>query len=258
MWLARENHEIVLAVRSLHRGEVALRAIKSQHPEAIIEVAELDLSSLNSVRQFVADQGSKKWNLLLNNAGAKIVRPFKLTEDQFEWHTGVNHFGHFALTAGLWPSRATGAKVIVVSSVVAARARLHPASVSEVTFDEGKAYADSKLMNLLFATNLARLIDAAGVDASSVAVHPGFARAEPYGTKLTRLAERALAQSAKLGAQSIIAATKGLNGEYYAPGILQLWGKPKLVSRPAKALDNDLMKQLWAEAEEATNTRFVI
>lgn len=230
--LAKESYQVVLAVRSEGRGQAAAARIRSMIPASHIEVSLLDLSSLKSVRRFVDGQSNQKWNLLINNAGAKVERPFKTTEDGFEWHTGVNHFGHFALTAGLWPLRAKAARVVTVSSIVARGARLSPSSMARETFDEGKAYADSKFLNLMFAFNLARLIGEAVLASISVAAHPGFARAEPYGTKLTRLAEVLFAQSAEQGAASILRATMGSNGEYFAPKNFQVWGRrPWFVDR---------------------------
>lgn len=254
--LAKENYQVVLAVRSEGRGQAAAERIRSLIPGSHVEVALLDLCSLNSVRRFVEGQSVQDWNLLINNAGAKVERPFKTTEDGFEWHTGVNHYGHFALTAGLWPMRAKAARVVTVSSVVATGATLSPSSSAVETFDESKAYADSKFLNLLFAFNLARLIDEADQSTRSVAAHPGFARAEPYGTKLTRVAERLFAQTAEQGAASIVRATTGSNGDYFAPKNFQLWGAPALIRRPLKALDLTLMQAQWSIAEEATNTRF--
>jgi len=254
--LSKTNLEVVLAVRSEGRGEAAAKLIRAVNPAAEIEVAHLDLSSLESVRRFVVGQQGKPWDVLVNNAGAKIERPYKQTEDGFEWHTGVNHLGHFALTAGLWASRGVSAKVVTVSSVVANKAQLNEASTSLATFQEGRAYADSKLLNLLFAANLARLIDMAGLQASSVAAHPGFARAEPYGTKLTRLAELALAQNARRGAESIIQAVSRSNFDYLAPRFLQLWGKPANIMWPSRALDLELMEKCWSEAELATGILF--
>lgn len=256
--LAMANVEVVLAVRSLARGNAAKTRILATHPLARVEVARLDLSSLQSVRNFVADQGLRHWNLLINNAGAKIERPYKETEEGFEWHTGVNHLGHFALAAGLWPSRAENAKVVTVSSVVAGRATLESSSIAKLTFNESRAYEDSKLLNLLFATNLARLISEAGLTSASIAAHPGFSRAQPYGTRLTRLAEIFLAQPATAGAQSILRATAGRNGDYFAPRVLQLWGKPTLISKPPAALSLDLMQSHWVEAERATGIKFEV
>lgn len=255
---AKKNIEIVLAVRSLSRGNAAAHKIRAANPTACIEVSELDLSSLDSVARFVAGQESKGWDLLVNNAGAKIQRPFKQTREGFEWHTGVNHLGHFALTAGLWPARVDGAKVISVSSIVAKSATLNPESISRNTFDEGKAYADSKLLNLLFARNLSRLIDEKGLRASSIAAHPGFARAEPYGSIFTRIAEACFAQTAKRGAESIIQSAARSNGDYLAPRILQLWGDPRAIKWPEASADIHLLQHHWQEAERATGTKFVV
>ena len=254
--LAKDRCEIVLAVRSVSKGNDAAAIIRAINPAVQIEVAKLDLSSLQSIEQFVEGQNGASWDVLVNNAGAKIERPFKQTKEGHEWHKGVNYLGHFALTARLWASHCEGAAVVTVSSIVANRANLEPANLAVESFHEGRAYADSKLLNLLFARNLSRLIDEAGISASSIAAHPGFARAEPYGTKLTRVAEILLAQNARRGAESIIRATTQTNGTYLAPRFLQLWGQPKSITWPSRALDETLMKQHWAEAETATGVPF--
>lgn len=254
--LARDKYVVVLAVRSKVRGTIAAEKLRQAIPGCQIEVALLDLSSLQSIDAFISEQGNHEWDLLVNNAGAKIERPFKTTQDGFEWHIGVNHFGHFALTSGLWRSRAEFARVVTVSSIVANGATLKPENSSPKTFEEGKAYADSKLLNLMFAQQLSRLINESGLQAASVAAHPGFARAQPYGTRLTRVAELALAHSASKGAESIIEACNGQNGQYFAPRVFQLWGGPKKIHIPKSARDLDLLDRYWAEAEGATSRTF--
>ena len=254
--LAKKNYSVVLAVRSEARGALAASQLMSRVPGCDVTVAKLDLSSFQSIEQFVEDQGAQEWDLLVNNAGAKIERPFKTTQDGFEWHIGVNHLGHFALTAGLWGLRARHARVVTVSSIVARGARLLAENSLESSFHESRAYADSKLLNLMFAQQLSRAIDGAGISAASVAAHPGFARAEPYGTKLTRAAEYVLAQPASKGAESIIEACSGKNGDYFAPRVFQLWGGPSRIKVPDSASNLNDLRNIWAEAEKATGRTF--
>ena len=254
--LAKQGYEVVLAVRSAERGALAAEQIRSRIPAASIDIRNLDLSSLASVQAFAESQASKPWNILINNAGAKIERPYKTTDDGFEWHQGVNHLGHFALTAGLWPARASGAKIVTVSSIVARGATLEQASSLPATFNEGRAYADSKLLNLLFAMNLARLIQESGVEASSMCAHPGFARAEPYGTALTRVAELALAQTAQQGSRCTIDALNRFNGSYVGPRIFELWGAPTILQKPLLAENSEALAYHWGEAERLTGIKF--
>ena len=117
--LARAGAQVVLACRNLQKGEAAMLDIGAAVPGAKIELAELDLGSLASVRAFAArfgaDHGSL--DLLINNAGV-MAPPRRLTADNFELQFGTNHLGHFALTGlviGLMEGRAN-ARVVNVSS----------------------------------------------------------------------------------------------------------------------------------------------
>lgn len=256
--LIESGYEVTLAVRSLTRGAEAAERLIQRWPNARVSVELLDLASLSSIESFAERMRWKDWRVLVNNAGAKIERPYKTTRDGFEWHKGVNHLGHFALTARLWPSKAPMAKIVTISSVVARSATLELANSDFETFDEGRAYADSKLLNLMFSSKLAKLIDQTGSDAASVAAHPGFARAEPYGTKIIRAAELALAQSAEEGSRCTIAALSQKNGSYVGPKLLQLWGRPTLIGKPSLANDENALNHYWDEAEVLTGLKFEV
>src|SRR6185295_16511449 len=117
--LARAGARVVLACRDMTKGDAALRDIRDGVPDATLELAELDLGSLASVRAFAeryrADHDGL--DLLINNAGV-MAPPRRLTADGFELQFGTNHLGHFALTAhmiGSMQGRA-GARVVNVSS----------------------------------------------------------------------------------------------------------------------------------------------
>jgi NAD(P)-dependent dehydrogenase (short-subunit alcohol dehydrogenase family) len=88
-----------------------------QTPSAVIEVAELDLMDLDSVRKFAAKQSTKPIDVLLNNAGIMAV-PFEKTKDGFESQMGTNHLGHFLLTELLFDaiSKGTNPRIVNVSS----------------------------------------------------------------------------------------------------------------------------------------------
>ncbi|WP_157011959.1 SDR family NAD(P)-dependent oxidoreductase, partial [Mycobacterium celatum] len=96
--LARCGAHVVLAVRNLEKGNAALARIVAAQPQADVTLAELDLSSLDSVRA-AADALRTNYpriDLLINNAGV-MYTPKQLTADGFEMQFGTNHLGHFAL-----------------------------------------------------------------------------------------------------------------------------------------------------------------
>lgn len=220
-----EGYSLIIGVRSFDKGQQAVERLRQKHPQANVQILQLDLSNLDSVKKFA--EAIPRWNLLINNAGAKIEKPYKQTAQGFEWHVGVNHLGHFALTALLWPKAQNDSAIVTVSSIVARKGKLnleHGAFEHE-KFDRGQAYANSKYMNLLFGLELAARLEYVQSNISSTIAHPGFARASAYGSKLIRFGEYLLAHSAKLGAKSSWAAANAKNGSYWAPRWFELWGK---------------------------------
>lgn len=244
------GHQVCLASRSLDRADIARRTLLNSYKNAGVHIRHLDLSDLNSVSEF-AKSFELEWDVLINNAGAKIERPFKTTSQGYEWHVGVNHIGHFALTAGLMKYARAGANVTTVSSIVARRGR--PDFDQDVeTFNERKAYANSKLMNLMFALELAEKFK--GTSFTSTAAHPGFARASSYGPPGLRVAEYLFAHSARLGSDSIWSATSSSNGSYLAPRHFELWGRSAPAAIPEMA--NRHREEFWTVSEVLSGAKF--
>ena len=117
--LAQAGAQVILAVRDLEKGNLALARIVAAQPDADVTLQELDLSSLTSVRAAAAAlrKAYPRIDLLINNAGV-MWTPKQLTADGFEMQFGTNHLGHFALTGllldNLLPVR--GSRVVTVSS----------------------------------------------------------------------------------------------------------------------------------------------
>ena len=241
--------DLVMGSRSLDKGEAARQRLLLEFPEARIELVRLDLSDFESIESF-AKQAGVKWDFLVNNAGAKIESPYKQTAQGHEWHLGVNHLGHFALTKALWPKASLAATVVTVSSIVARRGKLDLNPTKEIS--AGAAYANSKLMNYAFATILAERIKL--TQKKSNAAHPGFARANAYGNSFVRFGEYILAQSAESGARPISAACHSENGSYLAPKNFELWGRPKFAKRPE--LNQLELSDFWSRSEELTGGVF--
>ncbi|TWJ20904.1 oxidoreductase [Micromonospora endolithica] len=185
--LAAAGATVVLACRHPGRMAEAARAIRSKHPDAIIDEVAIDLGSLRSVRAAASAIANRHphVNILINNAGM-IGEPGWRTLDGFETCFGVNHLGHFALT-GLLLDRllaAPEARIVTVSSTAHRVAHLNPQDWPNPRVNDiYRAYAASKLANLLFAYHLHRQITAAGVVMRSIACHPGWVATQLLSSK---------------------------------------------------------------------------
>ncbi len=177
--LARAGAEVVMAARNAEKAAAAEADVRATVPDAAVRVAALDLASLASVRGFAEAflAGTERLDLLVNNAGVMAV-PEQRTEDGFEMQLGVNHLGHFALTAMLLPAllRADAARVVNVTST--ARHAGRPVDRDDPhlrgKYGAWSAYGQSKLANLHFTLGLQQQCAAAGVRASSLVAHPGL------------------------------------------------------------------------------------
>ena len=113
--LARHGADVMLAVRSLDKGEAAAAQMR-EGAAGTVRVARLDLGSLASVQEF-AESWDGPLGLLVNNAGLMTPPRYRETADGHELQFGTNHLGHFALTGRLLPAllAAPASRVVTVS-----------------------------------------------------------------------------------------------------------------------------------------------
>ncbi|XAR55176.1 Very-long-chain 3-oxoacyl-CoA reductase [Bertholletia excelsa] len=193
--LAMRGVRLVLPARSLKAAEEAKARILSEFPDSRIVVMALDLSSLNSVRSFVAEFESTNLplNILINNAG-KFPHWHAVSEDGVEMTFATNYLGHFLLTKlvldkMIGTAKATGVqgRIVNVTSNVHAWFSgdviqyLGQISRDKRDYDPTRAYALSKLANVLHAKELARRLQEMEANVTVNCVHPGVVR-----TRLTR------------------------------------------------------------------------
>lgn len=271
--LAGHGALVVLAVRDLEKGNAAAQRIYRASPQARVEVQELDLSSLASVRQAAEALGAAhpRIDLLINNAGV-MYTPKQRTVDGFEMQFGVNHLGHFALTGLLLPRmlRVKRSRVVTVSSMAhRIMAAIHFDDLQwEHGYNRIAAYGQSKLANLVFTYELQRRLAAKRRSTIAVAAHPGTAHTElarhlpPFLRPADRLLTPLVVQSAAMGALPTVRAATDpevTGGQYYGPsGIGEQRGYPKLVDASKQAHDVELQQRLWAVSEELTGITFPV
>ena len=175
--LAARGAQVIMAVRSLAKGEAAVEAIKETSPNARLDIQQVDLASLASVRACAARILSSCDGLdgIVANAGVMAIDPAR-TADGFEMQFGANHLGHFVLVNRLAPLLTVRApsRLVVLSS---GAHRLHDVDLRDPNFqhkayDRWDAYGQSKSANALFALAFDRHHRAHGVRAFTVA--PGI------------------------------------------------------------------------------------
>jgi NAD(P)-dependent dehydrogenase (short-subunit alcohol dehydrogenase family) len=257
--LAAKGAHVVLAVRNLDKGHAAAAAMSGS-----TEVRELDLASLASIRAFAAGWDGKI-DLLINNAGI-MNPPMSRTADGFEMQFGTNHLGHFALT-NLLLEHVTG-RVVTVSSFGHRQGRIDfdDLNYERRPYKAMRAYAQSKLANLLFTAELQRRLSAAGSSVLSNAAHPGYAATNlqfhsgrGFMDTIGAIGNRWVAQDENGGAEpTLYAALADIPGDSYAGpgGFLELRGAPKLVGRTKAAMDMDVARRLWDVSEQLTGVTF--
>ena len=180
--LARHGAHVVMAVRSPEKAAAVRDALVAGIPGASLEIVTLDLASLASVREAAAAilAAHAAVDILVNNAGVMGI-PYAETVDGFEMQLGVNHLGHFALTAHLAPAllRSRGARVVTVSSSGRFLGRpIDPTDLQLRRYDAWRAYGRSKLADLQFAVELSRRLALAGSPARACSADPGFSHTD--------------------------------------------------------------------------------
>ena len=277
--LAAAGADVILPVRNQGKGAAAVAKIKAVTPGATVTTRDLDLSSLESVRELsiglIAE--GRPINVLINNAGLMNPPSRQTTKDGFELQDGTNHLGHFALVGRLIPLLRQGhARVTTQTSISAGYNAINWDDLQwEKRWNSDRAYSQSKISNLQFALELNRRSEALGWGITSNASHPGIAltnllAARPeLGRTHNTLINQVVRHTARYGIISqtaeggilpaLYAATheKARGGVLYGPsGVLHLAGAPaeqkpyRASTKPGEA------ERTWTIAEQLTGVTF--
>jgi NAD(P)-dependent dehydrogenase (short-subunit alcohol dehydrogenase family) len=261
--LASRGATVVVAGRSAAGCRAAVEHVARRTGNAQLDWLAADLSSQSQVRDLATalQRRHGRLHVLINNAGAVFGRR-QLSGDGIEMTLAVNHLAPFLLTTSLAGTleASAPARVVTVSSVAHERERLDLADLQlRRGYRPYRAYARSKLANLLFTYELARRMAGAGVSAN--AVNPGLVRTG-IGTKagrigalawaLTLYRHRAVAVEPEHAAASIVhvaasADVDGQTGQYFENGLA-------VQSSPASQ-DPVAAARLWALSEQLTAPR---
>ncbi|XP_049408845.1 short-chain dehydrogenase TIC 32 B, chloroplastic-like [Solanum stenotomum] len=237
--LAKRGVRLVIPARDLKKAAILKEAIKKQSPWADIILLEIDLSSFASIQRFCAQFLSLglPLHILINNAG-KFSQKLEFSEDKFELSFATNYLGHFLLTEMLLDKMVETAeqagiegRIVNVSSVVHNWVKRDKFCFSQMlnpkNYNGTRAYAQSKLANILHAKELSRQLKARNANVAINAVHPGIVK-----TGITRdhkgfitdslyfMASKLLKSTSQGSASTCYVAlnpqTRGVKGKYFA------------------------------------------
>lgn len=234
--LAGRGATVVMAVRNMDRAAEAREAIRATCPDASLDVVPLDLASLASVAEAAAGIMARyeRVDILINNAGLMGI-PERRTQDGFEMQFGVNHLGHWALTARLLAVLldARAGRVVTLTSTAHHFGRAVDLANPHLVGNYGpwRAYCQSKLANFHFGLGLQSEFERAGVAAMSLIAHPGLSHTELQARSVAEtgggwsqrffhmLARRTGMTPARGALSALRAATdpRAKGGEFYGP-----------------------------------------
>jgi retinol dehydrogenase 12 len=251
--LAAQGAKVVITARDPAKGKAAVAEIQRRHPDADVDVMELDLSRLNDVRSFAKDFAARhpKLDVLINNAGL-VLDKRTVTEDGYETTFQVNHLGPFLLTNLLLDSvkAAAPSRIVNVASTAHRGAKL---DLDDLQTERGggfrsmRVYGTTKLCNILFTRELARRLAGTGVTANSL--HPGTVRTGfgkdgdigglmAIGIKIGGIFFKSPAQGARTSIHVASAPDlDGVSGEYFS--------NRKIAKPSAAARDDAAARRLW-------------
>lgn len=264
--LAKKGATVVMACRNLQKAEAAANQIRQSNPVGTVDVMELDLGDLDSVRQFAAAFQARydRLDMLINNAGV-MVPPYGKTAQGFETQFGVNHLGHFALTGLLLDVllQTPQSRVVTVSSAAHRFGQIDFDDLhwEDKAYKANPAYGQSKLANLLFTYELQRKLAAARKDTIAVAAHPGWTETNlQQHSGLASTLNPFLAQPQSMGALPTLRAAVDLRangGDYYGPaGFMEMRGHPVPVQSNDASHNLADARQLWEVSEQLTGVTF--
>jgi NAD(P)-dependent dehydrogenase (short-subunit alcohol dehydrogenase family) len=257
--LGRMGARLCLVVRDPEKGKAVAAQIEAEGNRQV-EVLCADLASQADIKRLAAEFDARhdRLDVLVNNAGA-IFPTRKLTVDGIEQTFALNHLAYFMLTCLLRDKlkASAPARIINVSSAAHGSGRIDLDDLGgERSYGLMRAYAQSKLANVLFTYELARRL--AGTGVTSNCLHPGvvstgFGRAEEGWFKLVvRLVTPFMMNEDKGAETSIYLASspevEGVTGAYFV--------RRKRRRSSKLSYDAELARRLWEASEKMTGVRW--
>lgn len=292
----KQPAKLILACRSKQRAEAAIKeseVLRAHWGEAWgnskLQLLELDLADLKKVRAAADELKTRvsKLDCLVLNAGVWPTARDQ-TADGHELTFGVCHLGHFLFTKLIWDLvlKADGghARVVPVASVAHMWTKMQTGfeMLEDLQFEKAKfnyqeCYARTKLVNVLFAKELARRVgtfgqtaeqlaalpdaDTAGVRVTVTSNSPGYANSGLYAgwncmfkgiNSILASHPDALSINTMRAATDLTLAS----GCYLSPKKSDFWGPPIVKDSSQISQSEELAKRVWEETERILGEKF--
>jgi NAD(P)-dependent dehydrogenase (short-subunit alcohol dehydrogenase family) len=254
--LARLGATVVMVCRSRERGEAAMRWISDLAGDVTLDLLVADLSSQRQIRALAVDFLEKydRLDVLINNAG--VLRGHRsVTEDGLETTFAVNHLAYFLLTSLLLErlAESLSARVVNVASIAHKWGKLDWDNLQgERRYGAARAYARSKLANIVFTYELARRLESTGVTANCLdpgAIRSGLGKGGGgLVPRYWRLRQRFLASESK-GAETPIYLASSDDVADVSGGY---WANRKRQQSSKRSYDQNDASRLWEVSEQLT------
>ncbi|VBB44223.1 Protochlorophyllide reductase [uncultured Paludibacter sp.] len=279
-----KNEQIIIPARNIKAGKEVIEKIKDKTGHNNLKCLELDLASLQSIRQFsekLSKENGLSISILVNNAGVQNIGKTQYTKDGFEQTFGVNHLGAFALTMQLLPFMKNDCHITFTSSEThdpALKTPIEPpiyTSAKELAFPKEtsekqnivgqRRYSTSKLCNIMTVYELQNRLQHTNirVNAYDPGMTPGTGLAKTYSPVMRFLWKNIMpvltlfksnihtsAQAGKnLANLAYSEKYKYLKGIYFSDG--------KVVRTSIDSYNKDFQKDLWNGSLELTKTVFI-
>ncbi len=255
--LASMGAEVVILSRNRERCVSSAQRMRAVSGNPAVDYLVADLSSQAEIRRVVSEFTKRydRLDVLINNAGGFFMKRH-LSQDGIELTFALNHLNYFLLTNLLLPilQASAPARIVNVSSGAHRGAEINFDDLeSKRSYNGWKAYAQSKLANLLFTYELARRLDRAQVTAN--AMHPGFvatglAKNNGWLYRLGMSVVHLFARKPEEGARTIVYLASspqvaGITGKYF-------FDEQEVPSAPA-SYDEEAARRLWQISAQMVN-----
>ncbi|MCE7748777.1 MAG: SDR family NAD(P)-dependent oxidoreductase [Candidatus Heimdallarchaeota archaeon] len=275
--LSYKNPTIIMACRNLEKAENAKKSILEKNPKAQLDIIQINLSKLSSVKNFAKKFTEKysKLDILFNNAGVMFASK-KITEDGLELHMAANHYGHFVLTGLLLNqlSESENARIVSISSMGHRFGKINFKDLNyDKRYNKTVAYSNSKIANLYFAYELNRKLKETNSSVISIAAHPGWTRTnlQTAGGQIDdskgqirfwNFMNKFMSQNVEMGVLPQLRAAfdpDAKGGEYFSPEkFLHLRGYPIIKPSNKRSRNTKIAKQFWEISEKLTGYSYEI
>jgi NAD(P)-dependent dehydrogenase (short-subunit alcohol dehydrogenase family) len=251
--LVKQGATLLVHGRSEQKLERALAKLGAERGTGVRGLLA-DLGSVEQVRRLArcVERDVDRLDVLVNNAGVAVMGGRRESQDGYELTFAVNYLSHFLLTAELMPllRRSTPARIVNVASIGQAPVNFDD-PMAETEYEGFRAYAQSKLAQIMFTFDLADRLRAAGEEGVTVnALHPAtLMDTQMVRTSFGRAGHSDVAEGVESLSRMVAdPELDGVSGRYFD----QLEeGAPQ-----PQAYDADARRRLWDLSEELTGERF--